>query len=436
MYRWDQRRACPQIRRDRKSLIIRDHYLGWTVGLGYVAPMFDKLSAVPPDAIMALMQQCQADDRSKKVDLGVGVYKDAAGTVPIMRAVKTAEEAIIREEMTKTYVGTTGRVGFRDLVLDLVLGDNHPVRQTGRLASSQAAGGSGALRLGAQLAFAADPDATVWAPTPTWANHIPLIGSAGFKLDNYPYYNRETLGVDFEDMLTHLDKNAKPGDLVLLHGCCHNPTGADLSSGEWERLVPFLNERNLIPFVDLAYLGLGRGLDDDGYGLRLALRDCPEVIFTVSASKNFGLYKERVGLLGVLCATEDHAAAVQSQLGAIQRTLISMPPDHGAKIVENILGNGDLKRMWLDELTEMRDRMRGLRQLLSEALDVQGGEHIARAVIDQNGMFSMLPVTKDQAVRLREEHAIYMTNSGRINIAGANASNIPAVAQALLDVLS
>jgi aspartate aminotransferase len=398
--------------------------------------MFDQISAVPADAIMALMQQCKADTRVDKVDLGVGVYKDVAGTVPIMRAVKTAEAQIFDEETSKTYVGTTGRVGFRDHVLDLVLGADHPVRGSGRIASTQAAGGSGALRLGAQLAFKASPKATVWVSTPTWANHIPLIGSTGLRLETYPYYNRETLGVDFDDMLAHLDKNAKPGDMVLLHGCCHNPTGADLSPAQWDEIVPFLNARELIPFIDLAYLGLGQGLEEDGYGLRLTVRDCPEVIFTVSASKNFGLYKERVGLLGVICADTAHTAPVQSQLGAIQRTLISMPPDHGAQIVERILGNGDLRRLWIDELAEMRGRIRNLRQLLSEALDVQGTKHIARAVTHQNGMFSMLPVTKEQAVRLREEHAIYMTNSGRVNIAGANVSNIPAVAAALLTVLS
>lgn len=398
--------------------------------------MFDRISAVPADAIMALMQQCKEDARPGKVDLGAGVYKDVAGTVPIMRAVKTAEGLIFDEEKSKTYVGTTGRVAFRDYMLDLVLGADHPVRHSGRIASSQAAGGSGALRIGAQLAYAASPKATVWVSTPTWANHVPLIGSTGLRLESYPYYNKETLGVDFTEMLAHLDANAKPGDLVLLHGCCHNPTGADLSAAQWDALVPFMNTRQLVPFIDLAYLGLGLGLDEDGYGLRLAVKNCPEVIFTVSASKNFGLYKERVGMLGVVCADTGHTAAVQSQLSAIQRTLISMPPDHGAQIVERILGNGDLKRMWVDELTEMRDRIQGLRQLLSEALDVQGGEHIARAVVNQSGMFSMLPVTKDQAECLRNEHAIYMTNSGRINIAGANVSNIPSVATALLDVLS
>ncbi|MGB6230223.1 MAG: amino acid aminotransferase [Litorimonas sp.] len=403
---------------------------------GYAPPMLDLLQALPPDAIIALMQQCQADPREHKVDLGVGVYKDAAGTVPIMRAVKTAEEMILREETTKTYVGTTGRVGFREHVLDLVLGGDHPALTEGRVASTQAAGGSGALRLGAQLAHAANPDATVWVSTPTWANHVPLIGSAGFRLESYPYYNRETLGVEFDAMLEHLDANARAGDLVVLHGCCHNPTGADVSDAQWDRLVPFLNQRGLVPFIDLAYLGLGRGLDADGYGLRLAARDCPELLFTVSASKNFGLYKERVGLLGVVCPDPDVAAIVQTQLGSIQRTLISMPPDHGAQIVERILGQGELKRMWMDELDAMRGRIHDLRRLLSEALDVQGGEHIARAVVNQSGMFSMLPVTKRQAETLREDHAIYMTNSGRINVAGANAGNIPAVAKALLDVLS
>jgi len=398
--------------------------------------MFDKISAVPPDAIIALMQQCKADDRPIKVDLGVGVYKDVAGSVPIMRAVKAAEEMILREETTKTYVGTTGRAEFRDHVLDIVLGTDHPVRASGRIASSQAAGGSGALRIAAQLAYAASPDATVWAPTPTWANHVPLIGSAGFSLESYPYYNRETLGVEFDDMLAHLDSHAKAGDLVLLHGCCHNPTGADLSEAQWDKVVPFLKERKLVPFIDLAYLGLGKGLVEDAYGIRLAAQACPETLFAVSASKNFGLYKERVGMVGVVCADMDDAKAVQSQLGAIQRTLISMPPDHGAQIVERILGDGELKREWMDELTEMRERIRRLRVLLSEALDVQGGEHIARAVANQNGMFSMLPVTKEQAERLRNDHAIYMTNSGRVNIAGANVSNIPAIAEALLDVLS
>lgn len=400
------------------------------------APMFDCLQSLPPDAIIALMEQCQADTRPHKVDLGVGVYKDVAGTVPIMRAVKTAGEVIHETEKTKVYVGTTGRVGFRDAMLGMMLGEDNKAITDGRFASSQAAGGSGALRLGAEIIKSAAPDATVWVSTPTWANHIPLISSAGLKMEKYPYYNRETLGVDFEDMLSHLDRKAQRGDVVLLHGCCHNPTGADLSRDQWDQVIGFMLERGLLPFVDLAYFGLGRGLEDDTYGLRQIIARMPEALLAASCSKNFGLYKERVGVLAVLCETPDQAAIAQTQLGSIQRKLISMPPDHGAYLVETILTNGDLKRMWLDELTEMRERMRGLRVMLSEALDVQGGEAIARAVKDQNGMFSTLPISREQAIRLRDEHAIYMTNSGRMNIAGANASNVPQVAEALLNVLS
>lgn len=398
--------------------------------------MFDALKSLPPDAIIAMMQQAQADERPNKVDLGVGVYKDDAGNVSIMRAVKMAESGIVDDEITKTYVGTTGRVLFRELMLSLALGSDHPAVNSGRIASTQAAGGSGALRIGAQIAYRAAPDASVWVPSPTWANHTPLIGSAGFEMKTYPYYNRETLSVDFEDMLIHLDRHATAGDLVILHGCCHNPSGADLSAEQWDQLVPFTIERGLVPFIDLAYLGLGHGLDADGYGLRLVFRDCEEALFAMSCSKNFALYKERVGMLGVLCKTADQAAIAQSQLGAIQRTMISMPPDHGAKIVETILNDETLRTIWSDELTMMRDRIHALRNQLSEALNVQGGEHIARAVVNQTGMFSMLPVSKEQAVALREDHAIYMTNSGRINIAGANDQNIPLVAKALLDVLS
>ena len=397
------------------------------------AAMFDNLTALPPDAIIAMMQQAKLDTRAHKIDLGVGVYKDGSGAVPIMRAVKTAEDIILGEEMSKSYVGTTGRVEFRRLMLDMILGDQFTEP---RIASSQAAGGSGALRLGAELIKSAAPDATVWVSDPTWANHIPLIGSAGLLMDKYPYYNRDTLGVEFDAMLEHLDRHAKPGDVVLLHGCCHNPTGADFSEDQWDRLVPFLVERKLTPFVDLAYFGLGRGLGEDAYGLRLVFERAPEALVAASCSKNFGLYKERVGLIAVLCRDEATARIAQTQFGAIQRKLISMPPDHGAQVVERILGSGELKRIWLDELTEMRGRMRNLRVLLSEALDVQGGAHIARAVADQNGMFSTLPVSPAQAETLRNEHAIYMTNSGRINIAGANASNIPNLARALLDVLS
>lgn len=400
--------------------------------------MFEYLVPRAPDAIMALMQQCKADPNPDKIDLGVGVYKDASGETTILKAVKQAEKKLWAAETTKSYVGTRGNEDFRHAMLDMMLGgDSGKIDPAllNRTASAQAAGGSGALRLGAEIIKSAAPDATVWVSTPTWANHIPLISSAGLKMEKYPYYNRETLGVDFEDMLAHLEAKAKAGDVVLVHGCCHNPTGADLSPAEWDRLADFLKEKELTPYIDLAYFGLGRGMAEDTYGLRKVVEVCPEVVIAASCSKNFALYKERVGLIAIVCKDDAAAEIARTQLGATQRKIISMPPDHGARVVADILGDAELRAMWVEELTEMRERMRDLRRQLSDALNVQGGEVIAAAVKDQNGMFSTLPLSVDQARKLRSDYSIYMTDSGRINIAGTNDENIPRLAEAILAVL-
>ena len=397
--------------------------------------MFEYLVPQPPDAIIQLMQACKADPNPDKIDLGVGVYKDAAGSTVILNSVKKAEEMYWHEETTKSYVGIRGNAEFCRLMLELMLGAGHDAIAADRIAVAQGAGGSGALRLGAEVLKSAAPDATVWVSTPTWANHIPLISSAGLKMDSYPYYNRETLGVDFDDMMAHLSRHAKAGDVLLLHGCCHNPTGADLSPAQWDAVAQFMKDKQITPFIDLAYFGLGRGMNEDTYGLKKVLEVCPEALVAASCSKNFALYKERVGMIAIVCKDAATARVAESQLGLTQRKLISMPPDHGASLVEKVLGTPELRKIWETELTDMRERMRGLRQLLSEALNVQGGEVIARAVKDQNGMFSTLPLSKAQAIKLREEHSIYMTNSGRINIAGANSSNIPRLADAILSVL-
>lgn len=397
--------------------------------------MFEALSAKAPDAIMHLMELCKADPNPDKIDLGVGVYKTADGATPIMRSVKKAEQLWWAEEDTKTYVSTTGNAGFRDAMLSLILGDDMHAEFAPRLSSAQAAGGSGALRIGADLIYGASPDCTVWVSTPTWANHTPLIGSVGLNMQNYPYYDRETLGVDFDGMLSHLKDNAKAGDVVVLHGCCHNPTGADLNPAQWDILTAFLAEHALTPFVDLAYFGLGQGMDEDTYGLKTMMRALPELVLAASCSKNFALYRERVGLIAVMSKDADNAKIIQSQFGAIQRRLISMPPDHGAALVARILNDPELGTLWQDELTQMRERIIGLRAQLSDALNVQGGEVIAAAIKNQNGMFSTLPLSADQAAVLREKHSVYLTNSGRINIAGANANNIPKFAAAVLDVL-
>jgi len=397
--------------------------------------MFESVAARPNDPIMVVMEKCKADTRPEKIDLGVGVYKDASGNTAILKSVKMAEEMWGREETTKTYVGTVGNQNFCQDMLELMLGKDSPALTEGRVGAAQTAGGSGALRLGAEVLKVAAPNATVWASTPTWANHIPLISDAGMRMGSYPYYNRETLGVDFEDMLSYLDGHAKRGDIVLLHGCCHNPTGADLSPKQWDRLAPFMAERGLFPFIDLAYFGLGRGMDEDTYGLRKVVETCPEVLLAASCSKNFALYRERTGLIAAITQTADKAAVLKSQFGAIQRKLISMPPDHGAAIVTRILRDENLRSIWVGELDEMRERMLGLRQLLSEAMNVQGGEAMAAAIKNQNGMFSTLPLSPDHATRLREDHAVYLMPSGRINIAGANTSNIPRLAEAILAVL-
>jgi len=397
--------------------------------------MFESLTARPADAIMALMEMCKADQNPDKIDLGVGVYKDELGRTTILKTVKKAEQLWGQEEETKSYIGTVGNKIFSGHMMALILGANNKALTEGRVAMSQTAGGSGALRMAAELIKEAAPDVTIWASTPTWANHIPLISSAGLELDSYPYYNRETLSVDFDDMINHLDAKAKPGDVVLLHGCCHNPTGADLSDKQWDILTKFLGDKKLIPFVDLAYFGLGRGLKEDVYGLRRVAQSCPEVIIAASCSKNFALYRERTGLVAVITETPDAAKIAQSQFGAIQRKLISMPPDHGAAIVARILGDDTLKSEWMDEVDMMRGRIIELRAALSDALNVQGGDVMARAVRNQKGMFSTLPLTREQAEKLRSDHSVYVTNSGRANIAGANLENIPRLAEAILAVM-
>ncbi len=395
--------------------------------------MFDSLTERAPDAIIALMEMAKADPNPNKIDLGVGVYKTPDGVTPIMRAVKQAESDYLNIENTKSYVSTAGNPEFRRLMTELLLGANHAALTENRVASAQGVGGSGALRLCAELIKASDPSVTIWVSTPTWANHAPLIGSVGLNYDTYPYYNKDTMSVDFEDMCAHLNQHAKAGDVVLVHGCCHNPTGADLTPEQWDSLADLLTEKDLVPFVDLAYAGLGDGLSEDMYGALKMVETQPNVLMAVSCSKNFGLYKERVGMALIIASNAERARIVQSELGLIQRKLVSMPPDHGAALVAQILGDEKLKAMWMSELQDMQSRMLDLRKALYDALNVQGGEVMAKAVREQKGMFSMLPLSVGQVEQLRE-HSIYMTNSARINIAGSNLAQIPRLAEAILKV--
>lgn len=397
--------------------------------------MFETLSPTAPDAIIGLIKLAAADTNPDKIDLGVGIYQDAVGVTPVMRAVKQAERLWIDEEDSKKYIGIHGNPEFNRLFSELLFGEGAEVLTSGRLATAQAAGGSGALRLGAELVKLANPTATIWVSTPTWANHTPLIGSTGLQVKPYPYYNKSTQDIEFDAMCATLRNDAKEGDVVLLHGCCHNPTGADLSHEQWNVVADLILEKKLVPFVDLAYSGLGDGLDEDSYGLRLLAGKVPELILAASCSKNFGLYRERTGLVAAIARTPDQAAICSSQIGLTMRKMISMPPDHGAALVAKILDTPALKAEWMDELETMRLRMGGLRQSLSDALSVQGAEQMAAAIARQKGMFSLLPLTPEQAVKLREEHSVYLLNSGRINIGGARAETIGRLADCILAVL-
>ncbi len=401
--------------------------------------MFESLKPTPPDAIVGMIKLAAADHSPDKIDLGVGIYQDKSGATPIMRAVKRAETLLLAEETSKKYIGILGNPDFNKLFSELMFGAGSEAVTSGRLAVSQAAGGSGALRLGAELIKLANPAATIWVSTPTWANHQPLIGSTGLPIKPYPYYNKQTQTIDFDLMCAELRTNADAGDAVLLHGCCHNPTGADLTRGQWQEIANLMLEKDLLPFVDLAYAGLGDGLDADSFGLRLLADTVPELVLAASCSKNFGLYKERVGLVAALTTSPEAAKLAEGQIGLTMRRMISMPPDHGAALVAKILADPKLNTDWREELEDMRVRMNGLRTALADALTAQSSTHdngqMAAAIAAQKGMFSLLPVTPKQAETLRSGHSVYLLNSGRINIAGAKMKTIDRLASSILAVL-
>lgn len=397
--------------------------------------MFETLSKTAPDAIIAMVKLAAADTSPNKIDLGIGIYQDEVGATPVMRAVKEAERLWLEQEDSKKYIGIHGNPEFNRLLSELTFGKSANILSSDRLAVAQAAGGSGALRIGAELIKMANPGATVWVSTPTWANHTPLIGSTGLPVKPYPYYDKETQSIDFDAMCATLRNEAKPGDAVVLHGCCHNPTGADLAPAQWQLVADLLLEESLLPFVDLAYTGLGDGPEEDTYGLRLLVEKCPELVLATSCSKNFGLYRERTGMVAAIAKTPNEANLCEGQIGLIMRRMISMPPDHGAALVAKVLGTPDLKSDWFSELETMRLRMSDLRQSLASSLSVQGAEQMAQAIASQKGMFSLLPVSPEQAEKLRSEHSVYLLNSGRINIGGAREETIERLAEAILTVL-
>ncbi len=397
--------------------------------------MLEHLDRLAPDPILGLMAAFRADTDPRKVDLGVGVYRDEQGETPVMQTVREAEREVLERQTTKTYVAPAGNAGFNEAIGRLVLGEGHAVLTDGRVRIVQAPGGCGALRLGAELIRAAAPDAMVYVSTPTWANHVPLLSNCGLKLERYPYFDAATGGVAFDAMMGALD--ALPvRSVVLLHASCHNPTGADLDDDQWREILSVIRRRSLLPFIDIAYQGLGRGLAEDAFAARLLCAELPEALVAVSSSKNFGLYRERVGALLALGETGTAVEAALSQLVRIARGLYSMPPDHGAAIVAEILGNAALHAAWQSELTTMRERILQLRAATAEALAVACPQKDFSHIVRQRGMFSYLGVDKDTVRRLRETHHVYMTDDSRINIAGLRMENIPYFAEAVARALA
>ncbi len=396
--------------------------------------MFENLKPVAIDPILGLMVAFKADNRAEKIDLGVGVYQDDRGRTPVMASVKEAESRLMELETTKSYQGMAGDPDYNQRMMELLLGKDHSLLSTGRVKSIQAPGGSGALRVGAEVIRRARPESKLWVGIPTWPNHIPLLGSAGFDIKQYPYYDMDARQVDTEKMMETL-RQVPVGDLVLLHGCCHNPTGADLTNEQWDSIADLALERGFIPFIDTAYQGLGNGLDQDAYGMRMMAERLPEVIIASSCSKNFGLYRERTGSITFIAETSEQADIVVSQAMSTARSIYSMPPAHGALLVSMVLGDPQLRSQWEAELEEVRLRIKSMRNLLCDSLENNAAgmdfSHIKR----QNGMFSFLGITTPQLERLRTEFGIYIVSSTRINLAGVNSNNIKHLTQSLLTVL-
>ena len=390
--------------------------------------MFETLSKAPGDKILALMGEYAADPRPTKIDLGVGVYKDEQGTTPIMNCVKKAEARILAEGKTKTYLGIAGNKGFGAAVLDLVLGDT---LDRSRVRIAQAPGGTGSLWVLMQLINRARPGATVWVSDPTWPNHNPIAENSGLVVKTYPYFDTQTRGVKFTQMLAALDALG-PDGTVLLHGCCHNPTGANLTPDQWDMVASSLVRTGALPFIDLAYLGFGDGIDADAYGTRKILSTVPEALVAFSGSKNFGLYRERIGAAILVARDGAEADVTQSQLLNIIRGAYSQPPDHGAEIIRTILEDAELRAEWETELDLMRNRMIGLREKLSEAIRNKSNSADFDFIAAHRGMFSLLGLEKAVVEHLKAANGIYMIGDSRINVAGIPEDRVGDLADALL----
>ncbi|USD27520.1 aspartate/tyrosine/aromatic aminotransferase [Pseudoalteromonas sp. SCSIO 43201] len=395
--------------------------------------MFSELKPLPTDPILGLMAAYKQDKNPQKIDLGVGVYKDEQGNTPVLRAVKKAEAFRLENETTKSYIGLAGNLDFCQKIESLLLGE-HSALLANRVRTAQAPGGTGALRVAAEFIKRCNTNATVWVTTPTWANHISLFEAAGLTVKEYPYYDYENKGLLFDEMINAL-KQVPKGDVVLLHACCHNPSGMDLNQQQWQTVAELAKEQGFTPLIDIAYQGFGTSLEADAQGLRAVADQVDEMIICSSCSKNFGLYRERVGACSIVAKDSNVADVSNSVMLSVVRSIYSMPPAHGADIVNTILSSTELTQMWHDELDEMRGRINGLRTLIKESLAAKGVDQDFSFIDRQHGMFSFLGINKEQIDRLRNEYAIYIVGSSRVNVAGVSKDNIDYFADAVASVI-
>ena len=391
--------------------------------------MFETLKTQPADKILALMQMYREDPRETKVDLGVGVYKDATGLTPVMRAVKAAEQKIWETQDTKVYTGLIGDPAYSDAMIELVLDGAVP---RGTIAAAATPGGTGAVRQAFEMIQMANSNARVFVSNPTWPNHLSILSYLGIESVPYRYFDNETRGVDFDGMIADL-KTAQKGDVVLLHGCCHNPTGANLNAAEWDAVISVLLETGATPMIDIAYQGFGDGLAEDAAATRKVVAAVPECLIAASCSKNFGIYRERTGLLMAIAADPAAHTLNQGTLAYLNRQNYSFPPDHGARIVTTILTDDALRNDWKAELEDVRIGMLGLREQLAAELQRLAGSDRFAFLAQHRGMFSLLGTSPEKVELLRKEHGIYMVGDSRMNIAGLNAETVPILAKAIID---
>lgn len=395
---------------------------------------FDSLSPMPADPILGLMTQYRLDNHPHKIDLGVGVYKDEAGHTPILACVKAAEQHRIDTEETKVYIGPTGSADFNQLIAELAFSASHQVIEQNRVRTVSTPGGTGALRVAADFITRVNPQAVIWVSDPTWANHTGLFEAAGITVKTYPYYDHDNKTLKFDEMLACLEQ-VSSDDVVLLHACCHNPSGMDLTNAQWDQIATLASDKGFTPLIDMAYQGFGDGVDEDAYGVRTVAAQVESMILCSSCSKNFGLYRERIGACSIIGKDSQAADIAFSVLLYVVRCIYSMPPAHGAAIVETILGSQELKQQWLDELAVMRNRINGNRAMLVDQLKALGVQRDFSFIASQKGMFSFLGINPQQVAEIQTKHSVYMVDSSRISIAGIGEANVDYLAKAIADVL-